>query len=248
LTGVLHLDDDVAALATMAVPALDDPALVDDSAADARAQGEEYEAARVPPRAGPVFAVGRGVGIVLQDRLLVQLLRKQIADRQMIPSRQVGRLEKHPAREVHCARRAEPDPGDLVPGQATRRYRAAARFGQLGDADFWSAVGLGLQAHRRQRLSHIVDHATLDVRSTKVDTQVVRWSAVVSTHGKLTSTDRRPQGSMCRKFQALAIYGLREPRSIGRWGLCRQPGEGYTGIAGSRGLTASGRGLLRGFV
>ena len=79
LTGVLHLDDDVAALATVAVPALDDPALVDDSAADSRAQREEYEAAGVPPRAGPVFAVGRGVGVVLKDRLLLQLLRQ--ADR-----------------------------------------------------------------------------------------------------------------------------------------------------------------------
>ena len=156
---------------------------------------------RVFRPAGPVFAVGRGVGVVLKDRLLLQLLRKQIADRQMIPSRQVGRLEKHPAREVHCARRAEPDPGDPVPGQSTGRHRAAARFGQLGDAGFWSAVGLGFQAHRRQRLSHIVDHATLYVRSTKVDTQVVRWSAVVSTHGGLTSTGRGPQGSISCEFQ-----------------------------------------------
>ena len=73
LAGVFHLDDDVAALAAVAVPSLDDAALFDDSAADARAQGEEDEAARVPARASPVFAIGRGVGVVLKDRLLVQL-------------------------------------------------------------------------------------------------------------------------------------------------------------------------------
>ena len=98
LAGVFHLDDDVAALAAVTVPALDDPAFFHNAAANSRSQGKQHQTAAVPPLASPVFAVGRRVGVILKDRLLVQTLGQQIADRQLIPSRQVGRLEQHPAR------------------------------------------------------------------------------------------------------------------------------------------------------
>ena len=46
---VLGLDDDVAALAAVAVPPLNDRAADHDSAADARTQGEHHQAVRIPP-------------------------------------------------------------------------------------------------------------------------------------------------------------------------------------------------------
>src|SRR5262249_13838139 len=74
LSRVLPVDDDVPRFGPVAVLALDDLAVVDDAAADARAQGEHHEAIRAPPGADPELAVSGGVGVVLQNSRLAQLL------------------------------------------------------------------------------------------------------------------------------------------------------------------------------
>ena len=66
----------------------------------------------------PEFTIGRGVGVVLQGRRLLQPIGEPLPDRKVVPARQVGRVEEHAGLEVHRPGRAEPDGGDSIPVQA----------------------------------------------------------------------------------------------------------------------------------
>ena len=190
LAGILHLDDDVPALGAVAVPALDDPTFLDDPAADPRAQGEQHEAAGVPSGAGPVFAIGGGVGVVLEDRRLGELLAEQVADRQADSSR-ASWAARGACRADRSIVPGEPSPTPAISSQdsplaATARRPASAR---LLIPTSGPSLGLGLQAHRRERLSLVVDHAALDVGPAEVDAQVERRTTAGGAHGSSPRAD-----------------------------------------------------------
>jgi hypothetical protein len=118
------IDDDVPQFAAAAVDALDQHLLNDDPAADAGAHREQHHAAVLAAGAGPVFAVGSGVGVVHVGDWVAAGPAHQIADRRVVPVGQVAGAEQHAGLEVHRARRREPHPGD-IPGRGAPIRRPA---------------------------------------------------------------------------------------------------------------------------
>ncbi len=93
--------------------------VVDDPAADAGAEREHDQARDVPPGADPVFAVGRGVGVVLEARSACRAARRAVGGSAGCSSPgRLGGSSSMPRADVHRARRAEADAGDVVPRQA----------------------------------------------------------------------------------------------------------------------------------
>ena len=184
---VLGLDDDVAALAAVAVAPLDDRAADDDSAADAGAQGEHHQAVRVSACAGPVFAVGGGVAVVLKDDRLVEPIGEQLCGSAGCPSREgwAGSSSMPASRSIVPG---EPSPTAAMRSQSsplasTALFPAATR---LSSPSAGPVVGLGRHADRRERPTVVVDHAALDVRAAQVDAEEKRaeksWPASIKLH------------------------------------------------------------------
>ena len=107
--GTVHVDDDMTALAAVRMSAVDNLAVVDDAATDARAERPEHEAAGVFGGADPELAVRGGVGVVLQERRLAEPACRLVANMQVVPQRQVRRGEQHAPLDVHRAGRGQAD-------------------------------------------------------------------------------------------------------------------------------------------
>ena len=188
----VHLDDDVAALRAVAVPTLDDPAPLDDPAADPRAEREHDEALGAPPGPRPVFAISGGVGVVLKNRRLVQRSGEAVADREILPPRQVRRVQQNPGVNVHRAGGTEAHRRDGVPPQTARRHGLPARFGQRFDPPLRTPLGARLDADRRHGSSVVVHHAAFHVRPPQVDPQVKWRTAPLAAHARpRLVTDRK---------------------------------------------------------
>ena len=99
---------------------------------------------------GPVFAVRGRVAVVLEDDRLAEPFGEELADRQVLPAGQVGRLEQHAGGEVHRPGRAQPDARDPVPGQPARLDRPTARLRQVIEPDLRAELRLRGDAHGRQ--------------------------------------------------------------------------------------------------
>src|SRR5205807_601000 len=90
------IDDDVSALAAVAVFTIDREIADDDSAADARTEREHHDAVIFLPAADPRFAERGGVGIVGKRDRQAERLGYAIANRKVMPVRQIVWLKKHP--------------------------------------------------------------------------------------------------------------------------------------------------------
>lgn len=148
---VFRLDNNVPAFASVTVASLDDRAVDDDSAPDSRSQREHHQAVSVPARASPVFAKCSRVAVVLEHDRLAQPIGEQLADRQVVPPRQVGWVEQHPRLEVHGPGRPQPDCGDPIPVEPGRGDGLLARGNQVVNAHARPVLGLGRDADRRER-------------------------------------------------------------------------------------------------
>ena len=80
---------DVAQFARHAQKAVQHSPAGDNSAADARAQRQQHQVVHVAPRAHPLFAQRRGVGVVLQNHARLQPPLDLIADRKILQAGQV---------------------------------------------------------------------------------------------------------------------------------------------------------------
>src|SRR5690606_1284280 len=85
----------------------------DDTPADAGAHGEENHAAVLAPGAGPVLAIGGGVGVVDVGNGIAAGAADEVANRRVVPVGQVAGAEEHAGLEVHRARGGEADAGDV---------------------------------------------------------------------------------------------------------------------------------------
>ena len=171
---VARVDDDVARLAAVAVGALDHHVADDDAAADAGAKRQQDHALKIAARADPVFAIGGGVGVVLEGDRHSAMVAHAVADGEIVPAGQVDDRGQHARGNVHAAGRAEPNPGDGP------RFEAGVADGLMhGGAHASGGVfraGLDLRgnAQPREHSSQVVDHADLDVRSSQVDSHEKR--------------------------------------------------------------------------
>ena len=108
--------------------AFDNHVVDDNPAADARAQSPKHQAGHIAGGPDPILAIGGGVGVVLENRRFVELVGHQLADGQIVPARQIVRMQQHPAGNVHRAGRGHADGGDFIP------THAAGGDGLIGDA------------------------------------------------------------------------------------------------------------------
>ncbi len=126
----------------------DDHAVDHDAATDSRAQGKHHLAAVVLAGSDPKFAIGRGVGVVLQGCRLLQPIGQQFANRKVIPSWQVGRVQEHPGCEVHGPWRAKADGGNPIPVESAFRHGLVGRLDEAVKARSSTLLGVGFDTDR----------------------------------------------------------------------------------------------------
>ena len=117
------INDDVTALGTVAVLAPQDHVIHDDTAADAGAEREHHHAAQGASTADPEFAIGGGVGVILEADRQAGVRGQAIANGKIGPARQVRRVQQHSGRNIHGAGGAKADARDLILTDA-RPFRA----------------------------------------------------------------------------------------------------------------------------
>jgi hypothetical protein len=102
----------------VAVFAIDGQVADDDPAPQARAKRQHDNAVILLAAADPKFAVSRGVGVVGERRGQAEGAGHFIANREIVPVRQIVRLEEHAARDVHGPGRTKADGCDVADRQA----------------------------------------------------------------------------------------------------------------------------------
>src|SRR5262249_55461761 len=118
LSTVLSLDNDVAALASVAMTPLNDRTPDHDSAADTGAESEHHQAVGISARTGPVFTVCCRIAVVLKHNPFFELIGEQLAYRQVVPAWKIGRLEQHALVDIHGTWRAKSHGGDPFPADS----------------------------------------------------------------------------------------------------------------------------------
>ena len=148
LPGIGHFDFHVADLRAVAVFSLDDQIADDDATANARAQRKEYHAVHVFAGSDPEFAIGGRVGVVLESSGKMKSVFDILADRDVSPGLEVGRVEDKTGGNIHGAGRGHPDGGDLIEADSGRRHRLANGFRHLSKPVLLALSRFRGQGHR----------------------------------------------------------------------------------------------------
>ena len=178
----VHLDRHVTTLAAQAVPPFENPAGLDDPAADPGPEREQGQALGISSGPRPIFAESRRVGVIQQDRRSPQEFSEPRSDREPVPERQVGRLDDPPSSGIDRPRRSQTDGENLEPIHAARLDRPIRHARQRFQADFRPEIGAGRLADRGQRPAVVIDHPRLDVRTAQVEPEEAGGSSAVGGH------------------------------------------------------------------
>lgn len=158
--------------------AVDRQSVHDDPAADAGSQSEQHQAVHVATAADPELAVGRGSGVVGKSDRQPAVFAHPIAEREIDPAGQVGRIEQHAGRNVHGAWRAQADAGNVARLQAGQLN--GLEHGRGDSPGTVGRSGLSVGPHRvpGKGPAEVVDHADFDVGSAQVGPDEQRWTGV----------------------------------------------------------------------
>jgi hypothetical protein len=143
-------------------------AVEDDAPADARRDREVDHVAGAGAGAVAMLAGGRRGRVVLEGRRPFVRLLDERRDRDVVPVGQVRRRHEQAARRVERPAGADPDRGDLGPGETRLGDRAAAELEQAVDPVRRAFLGEGRLDEERQHAALAVDDAGSELRPTDV--------------------------------------------------------------------------------
>ena len=183
------VDDHMPALSTMTIFAFEQKLSDDDTATHTGAQ-RQHEHARILRTAPyPKFSISGRVGIIGIGNRQTHILADSIANGEIRPSWKVWNIEQHPRWNVHHTGCSQADIGYLL------HLQPRLGKGLLGGKGHPAGTYLGtfLNMIRDGRIAKaatlIINHTTLDVRATKVDTDKIgsfcfrHWEKFTNRHG-----------------------------------------------------------------
>ena len=162
----------MAQFATVGMPTFNDVIVDDQSATQPGTERVKRETLSMLCLASPVFTVGRGIGIILQDGGQTQCFGDLVTNRELIPTGQVCGFQQHSCRNIHGAGTGQSGSGDL------REIDPGLQQGQLGGPDHLlhpvhrANLSFRWHAGKPQRQSGIADDAGFDVCAPQIDAQI----------------------------------------------------------------------------
>ncbi len=167
------VDQDVPALASKTVDAIDEFVLDDDPTANTRAERQQQHRGVLRSAAEPEFSVGGCVGVIEERNVSSGRFTQFVDDREIPPRRQLRWRHEPSAGKVHRSGRAHSDAGHFAD-------HAASFFGFVDEVRQSSYCGLRAfrllrgDLFKRDRVPVMVDEAALDTGATDIDTPVER--------------------------------------------------------------------------
>ena len=172
------IDENVSALGSVPVFALDNQVADDNSAADASAQREHNHRMEQTTGTDPELSVGGGRGVVDKRNRQAGLFRQRVAYREPVPAREVGWINHLASGEIENARRAQPDSGDLRRLQSRVGDEFMNRVADSFDNVFRPRVGTRRRFPPRQRMSAVVNKTDFRIRTAEIDPNIKRSAGV----------------------------------------------------------------------
>jgi hypothetical protein len=170
-----HLDLHMTQFGAVAVLAFHHQVADDNAAADAGAECEQDQAVDAAARSGPVFADGRRVGVVLEGGRQLEHLVDVIADGDVLPRLQVGRIEDQAGGDVHGAGRGDANGGDLIEFQPRGGDGLTHRLAHLLQTVLLAEMRLGGDVDRTEDRGGVIDDTALDAGAPNIDAHEKRW-------------------------------------------------------------------------
>jgi hypothetical protein len=119
--------------------------------------------------AGPVFAEGGGVGVILKDSGFSELATDVVSEREIEPTGEIVGVDDDLTTQVHGSRGADADGGDVVERDAGLGDGFARNLADAANALFRTPFGAGGKVGPAEGSTGVIDDARLDVGSSEVD-------------------------------------------------------------------------------
>ena len=164
-------DGHMADLTCAAAHAVVEASIQNQPAADACAHGDIDHVACVAACSVQVFADGSCVGVVLEASACTEPLLQDLAQRHVVPARQVGGLDQQTLWDIEWSRRTDADAVDILVYNASLIEHPFCARNDALDHGLRPLVGKGGPNLAASHRAILVDQAGTDLGPTKVNAQ-----------------------------------------------------------------------------
>ena len=164
--------------AAVAVRAVPNVTVQNDTATDARAERQEDKTFFALTGADPIFGERGGGAVVRERNRETDVFGEAVANREEVPTREVRRANERTGRNIHRAGGTETDASDVGGRQTGLFDPLQDRFRHPFRRVFRAAFDEGRGRNVGKRFPGVVQNADFDVRAAEVDADEVRFFQV----------------------------------------------------------------------